>query len=117
MGRKTFDIPVKYSKDWHGNIKDYYKKNSYDYEYTLTFNEKEHQVNIHICKDGERYIPEAGDNIVGIDVNCKHNLFALSNETTYDYDRELVNDYCKLVLEIDKLKENNKSYTVGKRKQ
>ena len=113
--RKSFDIPVKFNKDWHGNIKRYYKKNP-DYEYTLTFNEKEHQVNIHLCTNGERYIPQAGENIVGIDVNCKHNLFALSNETTYDYDRKLVNDFCKLSLEIDKLKEN-KSYIIGKRKQ
>ena len=115
LGRKSFDIPVKFNKDWHGNIKKYYKKNP-DYEYTLTFNEKEHQVNIHLCTDGERRIPQAGNNIVGIDVNCKHNLFALSNETTYDYDRKLVNDFCKLSLEIDKLKEN-KSYVIGKRKQ
>lgn len=115
LGRKSFDIPVKFNKDWYGNIKNYYKKNP-DYEYTLTFNEKEHQVNIHLCKDGERYIPQAGDNVVGIDVNCKHNLFALSNGTTYDYNRKLVNDFCKLLIEIDKLKEN-KSYIIGKRKQ
>ena len=115
LGRKTFDIPVKFNKDWHGNIKNYHKNNP-DYEYTLTFNEREHQVNIHLCTDGERYIPQAGNNIVGIDVNCKHNLFALSNETTYDYDRKLVNNFCKLSLEIDKLKEN-KSYVIGKRKQ
>ena len=115
LGRKSFDIPVKFNKDWHGNIKKYYKKNP-DYEYTITFNEKEHQVNIHLCSDGERYIPQAGSDIVGIDVNCKHNLFALSNEITYDYDRKLVNDFCKLSKEIDKLKEN-KTYVIGKRKQ
>ena len=115
LGRKSFDIPVKYSKEYHNQIKKYLKKTN-DYEYTLTFNEKERQVNIHLCTYGERYIPQAGNNIVGIDVNCKHNLFALSNETTYDYDRKLVNDFCKLSLEIDKLKEN-KSYVIGKRKQ
>ena len=115
LGRKSFDIPVKFNKDWHGNIKNYHKKNP-DYEYTLTFNEREHQVNIHLCTDGERCIPQAGNNIVGIDVNCKHNLFALSNEITYDYDRKLVNDFCKISLEVDKLKEN-KSYVIGKHKQ
>ena len=115
LGRKSFDIPVKFNKDWHGNIKKYYKKNP-DYEYTITFNEKEHQVNIHLCYDSERYIPQASSNIVGIDVNCKHNLFALSNDITYDYDRKLVNDFCKLSKEIDKLKEN-KTYVIGKRKQ
>ena len=116
IDRKSFDVPVIFNKGWHGNMKDYRKKNP-DYEYTITFNEKEHQVNIHLCKDGERYIPQTNGNTIGIDVNCKHNLFSLSDETTYDYDRKLVNDFCKLSIEIDKLKENNKEYKVGKRKQ
>ena len=115
LGRKSFDIPIKFNKDWHGNIKDYYKKNT-DYEYTITFNEKKHQVNIHLCKDGDRYIPQIHGVVIGIDVNCKHNLFSLSDETTYDYNRKLVNDFSKLSLEIDKLKEK-KDYVVGKRKQ
>ena len=116
IGRKSFDIPVTFNKGWHGNMKDYKKKNP-DYEYTLTFDENKHQVNIHLCKDGERYIPQANGNTVGIDVNCKHNLFSLSDETTYDYDRKLVNDFCKLSIEIDRLKEKSKEYKVGKRKQ
>ena len=115
ISRKSFDVPVTFNKGWHGNMKDYRKKNP-DYEYTITFNEKEHQVNIHLCKDGERYIPQVHGNTIGIDVNCKHNLFSLSDETTYDYNRQLVNDFCSLSLEIDKLKEN-KTYAIGKRKQ
>lgn len=114
--RKSFDIPVTFNKGWHGNMKDYRKKNP-DYEYAITFNEREHQVNIHLCKDGERYIPQPNGNTIGIDVNCKHNLFSLSDETTYDYDRKLVNGFCKLSIEIDKLKGKNKEYKVGKRKQ
>ena len=116
IGRKSFDIPVTFNKGWHGNMRDY-RKNNPNYEYTITFNEKEHQVNIHLCKDGERYIPQVHGETIGIDVNCKHNLFSLSDETTYDYDHKLVNDFCKLSLEIDKLKEKNKEYKVGKRKQ
>lgn len=115
LSRKSFDIPVTFNKCWHGNMKDY-RKNTNDYEYTLTFDEKNHQVNVNLCKDGERYIPEPNGKTIGIDVNCKHNLFSLSNETTYDYNRKLVNDYCKLSLEIDKLKED-KTYVIGKRKQ
>jgi transposase len=115
VGRKSFDIPVTFNKGWHGNMRDYRKMNP-DYEYTLTIDEKKHQVYIHLCKDGERYIPEPNGNSIGIDVNCKHNLFSLSNETTYDYNRKLVNDFCKLSLEIDKLK-GDKLYTLGKRKQ
>ena len=116
IGRESFDIPVTFNKGWHGNIKDY-RKRSPDYEYTNSFDERKHQVNIHLCKDGERYIPQASGNTIGIDVNCKHNLFSLSDETTYDYDRKLVNDFCKLSLEIDKFKEGNKEYKIGKRKQ
>ena len=115
LGRKSFDIPVTFNKGWHGNMRDYRKKNP-DYEYVLTFDEKKHQVKVNLCKDEERYIPEPNGKTVGIDVNCKHNLFSLSNKTTYDYDRKLVNDFCKLSLEIDKLK-SDKSYTVGKSKQ
>ncbi len=115
LSRKSFDIPVTFNKGWHGNMKDY-RKSSPDYEYTITFNEKNHQVNVNICKDGERYISEPNGKAIGIDVNCKHNLFSLSDETTYDYDRKLVNDFCKLSIEIDRLKEN-KTYVIGKRKQ
>ncbi len=51
-----FDIPVTFNKGYHGNMKDYMKDNR-SYEYTLTFDEKKYQVNIHLCK-AERYIPE-----------------------------------------------------------
>ncbi len=115
LQRKSFDIPVKFNKDYHGKIGQYTKKSN-DYEYTLTFDEKHHQVNIVLCKDGERHIPDASDSIVGIDVNCKHNLFSLSDGRTFDYNRKLVKDFCKLSIEIDHLK-NSDGYVVGKRKQ
>ena len=116
--RKSMDIPVKFAKDYHGSMGDYFKANP-DYEYTIVFSERRKSVSINLCKDGERFIPEAGNNLIGIDVNCKHNLFSLSDETTYDYDRQLVNDYCKLALEIDKRKkkDKDKEYQPGKRTQ
>ena len=118
FNRKSMDIPVKFAKDYHGSMGDYFKANP-DYEYTIVFNERKKSVSINLCKDGERFIPEAGNNLIGIDVNCKHNLFSLSDETTYDYDRQLVNDYCKLALEIDKRKkkDKDKEYQPGKRTQ
>ena len=115
LNRKSFDIPVKFSKEYHGRMGDYQKPTP-NYEYVLTFNEKKHQVTVNICKDGERYVPQANGDVVGIDVNVKHNLFSLSNGVTYDYDRKLVNDFCKLSKEIDELKKD-KAYKVGKRKQ
>lgn len=117
IGRKSFDIPVVFNKGWHGNMDDYRKKNN-DYEYTITFDEKNHQVKIHLCIDSKRYTPEVDElsNIVGIDVNVKHNLFSLSDGTTYDYDRKLVDDFCKFALEVDELKKDKK-YHIGKCKQ
>lgn len=124
LNRKSFDIPIKFNKDWFGNMRDYHKKSN-DYEYTITFNEKAKQVNVHICKDGKRYIPtvDNSSNIVGIDVNVKHNLFSLSNGECYDYNRKLVNDFCKLSTYLDKVKEKQEKgkkdfkYKVGRRYQ
>ena len=102
-GRKRMDVPIKFSKDYHGKMSDFRKKTN-DYEYVITFNEREKQITVNLCKDGQRYIPEAGNNTVGIDVNIKHNLFSLSNGDTFDYKRKLVNDFSKLSNKIDGLK-------------
>lgn len=117
-GRKSMCIPVKFASDYHGNISDY-EKSVNDYEYLLTFNEKHKKVNICLAKDGDRFTPEVTDNdiTVGIDVNIKHNLFSLSNGETYDYDRNLIKEYCKICLEIDNLKKKDEKYKVGKKKQ
>ena len=112
----NFYIPVKYAKDYHGKMKSYWKKNHH-YEYTVTFDEYRKQVSIIYVKDGERYIPEAKDELIGIDVNSKHNLLSLSNGEAYDFDRKLLEDFCELSLHIDKLKSKNKTYAIGKRKQ
>ena len=116
--RKSMDIPVKFSKDWHGNMKDYCKT-SPDYEYVICFDEMHKQVKVNLVKDGERYIPYITDTdkTVGIDVNVKHNLFSLSDGTAYDYDRQLVDDYCRMKRQTDLFKSQNPDYIVGKRRQ
>lgn len=116
--RKSMDIPVKYSKDYHGNMSDYVKQSN-DYDYVVCFDERNRRVRINIAKDGERYIPDVSENdkAVGIDVNVKHNLFSLSDGTTYDYDRQLLADYCELKREIDRLKSKNDGYRTGSRRQ
>lgn len=116
FSQKSFDIPIKYSKDYHGRMKSY-RKNSADYEYTVIFDEDRKQVSIVCVKDGERYIPEAQDEIIGIDVNFKHNLLSLSNGETYDFDRKLLEYFCNLSLKVDELKSKNKNYEIGKKKQ
>ena len=116
--RKSMDIPVKFSKDYHGFMKDYANKSN-DYEYVLCFDERRRQVKVNIVKSGIRYIPTVTENdkAIGIDVNVKHNLFSLSDGTTYDYDRQLVSDYCRLKRHIDSLKSKDNDYEVGKKTQ
>lgn len=116
--RKTMAIPVKYSSVYHGDFSEY-EKTTNDYEYSVTFNEKHKKVNVNLVKDGTRIIPEVTDKdaIVGIDVNIKHNLFSLSNGESYDYDRDLMKEYCKICAEIDELKKKDEKYAVGRKKQ
>lgn len=115
--RKVLDIPVKISTHYHGKLTDYKKKNKVDqYCYTLKFNEQKKQVIVLLCKDGIRELPDNKTSYIGIDVNVKHNLFSLSNGTTYDFDRKLVEQYFKVLNQVDKLKEQNSSYVPGKRK-
>ena len=116
--RKTMAIPVKYASGYHGSISEYEKASS-DYEYLITFNERHRKVNINLAKDGVRTISEVSgkDAVVGIDVNIKHNLFSLSNGDTYDYDRGLMKEYCRICAETDRLKERNKEYAVGRKRQ
>ena len=114
--RKSFNIPVKFNKDYHGSMHDYEKETN-DYEYTIVFNERKKQVSVILTKKDDRYIPDAGDNIVGIDVNVKHNMFTLSDGTTYDYDRELVKAFAEVSNRVDELKSADKDYKVGKRRQ
>ena len=112
--RKKLTIPVKYSKDFHKDMKRY--TNETNTSYTLCL-EENNQVRVILSYEDERDIPENKSNYVGIDVNSKHNLFQCSNGETLDYDRKLVEFLSKELLKIDKCKKRNKDYIVGKRKQ
>ena len=111
--RKKLTIPVKYSKDFHKDMKRY--TNGTDTSYTLCL-EENNQVRAILSYEDEREIPENKQNFVGIDVNSKHNLFQCSNGDTIDYDRKLVEILSKELLKIDERKKNDKDYVIGKRK-
>lgn len=111
--RKKLTIPVKYSKDFHKDMKRY--TNGTDTSYILCL-EEDNQVRIILSYEGEREIPENKTNPVGIDINSKHNLFQCSNGDTIDYDRKLVEILSKELLKMDECKKRNKDYIVGKRR-
>ena len=112
--RKKMTIPMKYSKDFHGELKKY--TNGTDTSYTICF-EENNQIRMILSYEDERYFPEAKDKIVGIDINSKHNLMTCSNGYEIDFDRELVETLSKELKKIDDLKKRNAEYQIGKRKQ
>ena len=111
--RKTMIIPMKYSKDFHGELKRY--TNGTDTSYTICL-EENNQIRMILYYEDEREYPEACGRIVGIDVNSKHNLLQCSNGYEIDFDRKLVETLSNELQKIDRLKKN-KNYVVGKRKQ
>jgi len=110
----TMSIPVKYHKGYHGDMINYSKKSN-DYEYVISFIDEE-QIKITLSISGERYIPENKTNYVGIDVNIKHNMFALSTGDTFDYNRTLIDKLSKELIKIDNLKKD-KEYKIGKKRE
>ena len=106
-------IPVRYSKDFHKDMKIY--TNGTNTSYTL-YLEESNQIRVILSYEGEREIPENKQSFIGIDVNSKHNLFQCSNGETLDYDRKLVETLSKELLKIDECKKNDKDYEIGKRK-
>lgn len=111
--RKKMIIPMKYAKDFHGELKKY--TNGTDTSYTIYFTD-DNQIRMVLSYEDDREYPDARDRIVGIDVNSKHNLLKCSNGYEIDFDRELVETLSKELQKIDKLKEN-KDYQIGKRRQ
>ncbi|WQJ53521.1 MAG: transposase [Wendovervirus sonii] len=108
---KSISIPVKLSTKYHGNLKQYMKANS-AYMYTLCFDQKRHKVNINLCKSEKRdyYDLDFSNDVIGIDVNVKNNLFALSNGQTYsltNYMQKTIDDYLEVCLYEDELRKEH----------
>lgn len=102
------DLPVRHSKKYHGIFKDYKcflseKTGQKQYLVKISFDENKKEIKITLVRDIEKNISDLKDKqILGIDVNTKHNIFALSNYETQEIDNNLVN---KIVREKKKLKE------------
>ena len=104
----TIDLPVRYSKKYHGTFKDYkYNLNKRtgqkQYLIQISFDEVKKEVKITLVRDINKNISDnyEGKQIFGVDVNVKHNIFALSNYETQKIDKDLVK---KIVKEKKKLK-------------
>jgi hypothetical protein len=98
--KNTMCIPVKYNKKYHRNLKRYC--NGTDTSYKIVI--KNNKIHFVLTREGERYkhdeeITEA--NTIGIDVNSKHNMFALSTGEFIPNDIDIVADLESELLKID----------------
>ena len=103
--KNTLCIPFKYSKAYHRSLNRYC--NGTDTSYTIVVRGKD--IHVVLARDGYRYknndeITE--ENTVGIDVNSKHNMFALSTGEFIPNDDALIADLETELLKIDRKQKN-----------
>ena len=102
------NLLVRHSKKYHGTFKDYKfnlnkRTGQKQYLIQISFDEIKKEVKITLVRDIIKNISDdyEGKQILGVDVNTKHNIFALSNYETQKIDKKLVK---KIVKEKKKLK-------------
>ena len=103
--KNTLCIPFKYNKAYHRSLNRYC--NGRDTSYTIVIHGKD--IHVVLVRDGYRYkstdeITE--ENTIGIDVNSKHNMFALSNGEFIPNDDALITDLENELLKIDRKQKN-----------
>lgn len=105
---KPLHVPIKYNKKYHRDIKRYC--NDIDTYYTVVVKDK--KLYFVLYKEGKRVTPiydVTESNTIGIDVNTKHNILALSDGTIVPQDQEFITAFTKHLLSIDnKQKQFNK---------
>lgn len=140
----TLCIPIKYNKEFYKEFSDY-NKTEYAFRYTIklfkrdkfisddeimTGNEVDPEkikklglkpnITVILKRKDERYYPVADDSLddlIGCDVNFKHNAIALDDGTTFDWDRDLIKRLSEQYRQIDEYKKKDKDYKPGKKKQ
>ena len=114
------EIPIKYSKKYHGNLNDYKhsinsktKQKRYCYKLQVLDN----KIRFIFAKEDKKQkkkIKVNNFNTIGVDVNTKHNLFSLSDGYTIEYDRWIIDkykNYERYIERIQRNKEKNKIET------
>lgn len=112
----TMCIPVKYKHSYHRSLKRYC--NGTDTSYTIVV--KHNKIHFVLTRDGYRYKENnniTDENTIGIDVNSKHNMFALSSGEFIPNDTDLIEDLEMELLKIDNKRKNYNSRSLEHRSQ
>lgn len=111
--KNTLCMPFKYNKAYHRSLNRYC--NGTDTSYTMVVRGKD--IHVVLVRDGYRYkntdeITE--ENTIGIDVNSKHNMFALNTGEFIPNDDALISD---LETELLKIDQKQKAYNARFKKE
>jgi len=104
-------IPIRYSSEYHDFKINYtYNEKGRQRRYSYKLKIENNRIKIQVAKEiKEEKINCTCNNIIGIDVNSKHNLFALSDGHLIDYDRKIVDKISKNKKDNDRIQETKKS--------
>ena len=103
--KNTMCIPFKYNRAYHRALNRYC--NGTDTSYTVVI--RGNDIHFVLARDGYRYKHNeeiSNDNTVGIDVNSKHNMFALSTGGFIPHDEALIADLEETLLKVDAKQRN-----------
>ena len=98
--KNTMCIPFKYNRAYHRALQRYC--NGTDTSYTVVIRGKD--IHFVLARDGYRYKHGeeiTDENTIGIDVNSKHNMFALSTGEFIPHDEALIADLETELLKVD----------------
>ncbi len=109
----TIVIPTSFSKDYHGSMKEYKRDKP---SYLICFDQEHKRVRLILAVDGERSVFIGGKDVVGVDVNIKHNLFATSERETVKFDKKLMSGFVNFLKSVD-AKRERKSKNSGLTKE
>ena len=117
-------IPTNHSRKYHGSLSEYkhgYTKKTDQSQIFYKLTIQNDKIKIAYTKEYDDVkIEHTCNNILGIDVNSKNNIFALSDGTIMDYDRKLVKKLSKHKIKnkrIEATKANRKLPTDYSKKQ
>ena len=102
IGTDVF-VPVPFNVNHHGHLNQYKSK-----EYIVCVDERRKRVRFIATKEVPNIISPEGTNYLGVDTNIKHNLFATSEGSEIDMDRDLFQGYVAFLRKHQEKKEHSK---------
>ena len=102
LGVRMF-VPVSFNVNYHGHLNQYKS-----WEYIVCIDEKRKRIRFIVTKEMPNIISPEGTEYIGVDTNIKHNLFATSEDSNIDMDRDLFKGYVAFLKKHQEKKEHSK---------